>query len=142
MAPRLKATCAMTSIATPVIISKNAPSSIFRLTPLSKSGSRLSLALLWAGLVISDSAAQLLFKTAAVSLPKLTPTLRWVMMVAQSWRVWLAVACLVFTFGCWTLVLRRAKLSSAFPVTALTFVGVVGVSLWFFGETIEPIQWV
>jgi multidrug transporter EmrE-like cation transporter len=103
--------------------------------------SRLSLALLWGGLVLSDSAAQLLFKSAAVRLAEPSATLAWVAMVAQSWRVWAAVACLVLTFGLWMLVLRRARLSTAFPVTALTFVGVVGGSWWFFGETIAPVQY-
>jgi multidrug transporter EmrE-like cation transporter len=107
-----------------------------------QSGSRLRLALLWAGFVVSDSAAQLLFKSAAIRLAEPTPTLAWVAMVAQSWHVWTAVACLLVTFGLWMLVLRRARLSTAFPVTALTFVGVVGGSWWFFGETIAPIQYV
>jgi multidrug transporter EmrE-like cation transporter len=110
------------------------------MTP-SKSASRLSLALIWAGLVVCDSAAQLLFKSAAVRLAEPAPTLAWVAMVAQSWRVWSAVACLILTFGLWMLVLRRAKLSTAFPVTALTFVGVVGGSWWFFGEMIAPVQY-
>jgi multidrug transporter EmrE-like cation transporter len=107
----------------------------------SKSVSRVSLALLWAGLVVSDSAAQLLFKSAAVRVAAPTPSLAWVAMVAQSWRAWAAVVCLLVTFGLWMLVLRRAKLSTAFPVTALTFIGVVGGSWWFFGETIAPIQY-
>ena len=107
----------------------------------SKSSSRLSLALLWVGLVISDSAAQLLFKSAAIRLAPPIPTLAWVAMVAQSWRVWSAVTCLLLTFGFWMLVLRRAQLSRAFPVTALTFIGVIGGSWWFFGETIAPIQY-
>jgi multidrug transporter EmrE-like cation transporter len=108
----------------------------------SKSPSRFSLALLWVGFVMSDSAAQLLFKSAAIRLTPPTPTFAWVAMVAQSWRVWSAVACLLLTFGFWMLVLRRAQLSRAFPVTALTFIGVIGGSWWFFGESIAPIQYV
>jgi multidrug transporter EmrE-like cation transporter len=107
----------------------------------SSANSRLSLALLWTVLVAADSAAQLLFKSAAVHLAQPAPTFAWVAMVAQSWRVWSAVACLLLTFGCWMLVLRRASLSRAFPVTALTFVGVIGGSWWFFGETIVPMQY-
>jgi multidrug transporter EmrE-like cation transporter len=110
------------------------------LTP-SKSKSVFSLALLWSGLVVSDSAAQLLFKSAAVRLPKPAATPAWMAMVAQSWRVWLAVGCLLLTFGFWMLVLRRRKLSTAFPVTALTFIGVVAGSSLFFGETITPLQY-
>lgn len=106
-----------------------------------RSGSRLALALLWAGLVACDSAAQLLFKAAALRLASPEPTLAWVAMVAQSWLVWSAVACLVLTFGLWMTILRRAKLSTAFPITALTFIGVVGGSWWFFGESIAPLQY-
>jgi len=62
-------------------------------------------------------------------------------MVAQSWRTWLAIACLILTFGLWMLVLRRAKLSTAFPVTAFTLVGIVAGSWWLFGETISPVQY-
>lgn len=105
-----------------------------------KFSSRVSLALLWVGLVLSDSAAQLLFKAAAVRLIRPTATFAWVRIVAQSWWVWSAAACLLVTFGCWMLILRRAELSRAFPVTALTFIGVVGGSWWFFGETITFIQ--
>ena len=51
------------------------------------------------------------------------------------------MACLILTFGLWMIVLRRAKLSEAFPVTALTLIGIVAGSLWLFGETITPIQY-
>jgi len=110
------------------------------LTP-SHSRTAFSLALLWFGLVVSDSAAQLLFKSAAVRLPKPAATFAWMAMVAQSWRVWLAIGCLLLTFGFWMLVLRRRRLSTAFPVTALTFIGVVAGSSLLFGETITPLQY-
>jgi drug/metabolite transporter (DMT)-like permease len=105
------------------------------MTPFTLS-SRASLVLLWVGLVVSDSAAQLLFKAAAVHFVRPSPTFAWIAIVVQSARVWAAVACLLFTFGCWMLILRHATLSRAFPVTALTFIGVIGGSWWFFGETI------
>lgn len=105
------------------------------------SKTNLSLALLWFGLVVSDSAAQLLFKSAAIRLPKPTTTLAWIAMVAQSGRIWLAVGCLLLTFGFWMLVLRGRDLSTAFPVTALTFIGVVAGSSLFFSETITPLQY-
>ena len=103
--------------------------------------SRLESAALWAGLIVADSAAQLLFKSAAMYLPEPQATLPWLLMVAQSARFWAAVACLIVTFGLWMLVLRRAKLSLAFPVTALTFVGVIGGSMWLFNEAIAPLQY-
>lgn len=97
--------------------------------------------MLWVGLVVSDSAAQLLFKSAAVRLAEPAPTLSWILMVAQSWRVWSAILCLLLTFGLWMLVLRTTRLSTAFPVTALTFIAVVGGSWWLFGESITAIQY-
>lgn len=103
--------------------------------------SRLEIALLWAGLIVADSAAQLLFKSAALHLPEPEATLPWLLMVAQSTRFWAAIACLVVTFGMWMLVLRRAQLSLAFPVTALTFVGVIGGSMLLFNESIAPLQY-
>lgn len=107
----------------------------------SKTEKRISLALLWTSLVVCDCAAQLLFKSAAVHLPQPTLALIWVAMVAQSWRVWMAVGCLLLTFGIWMLILRESKLSKAFPVTALTVVGVIAGSSLFFGETIDAIQY-
>ena len=103
--------------------------------------SRLESALLWAGLIVADSAAQLLFKSAAQRLPEPDATLPWLLMVAQSPWFWAAVACLVVTFGLWMLVLRRAKLSLVFPITALTFVGVIGGSMFLFNEAISPLQY-
>ena len=50
------------------------------------------------------------------------------------------MACLLITFGSWMLILRSADLGKAFPVTALTLVGVVLGSFWFFGESVSPIQ--
>jgi drug/metabolite transporter (DMT)-like permease len=102
---------------------------------------RFDLIVLWAGLVLSDSAAQLLFKSAATRLPAPEVTLEWLAMVAQSLRVWAAVGCLLLTFGIWMLILRRATLSASFPVTALTFVGVISGSWLFFGEVIAPLQY-
>lgn len=102
---------------------------------------RLELALLWAGLVVTDTAAQLLFKSAAVRLaePRITP--EWLAMVAQSPRVWSAVACLLLTFGLWMLILRRSALTASFPVTALTFVGVIAGSWVLFDESITAFQY-
>ena len=106
-----------------------------------KSRARLSVILLWIGFVVADTTTQLMFKSAAIRFTKPTPTFAWVMMVAQSWRIWSAVACLLITFGLWMLVLRRTSLSAAFPMTSLAFVGIVAGSWWLFGETIAPIQY-
>ncbi len=103
--------------------------------------SRLESAALWAGLIALDSLAQLLFKSAAIHLPPPQFSAQWLSMVAQSVRFWAATLSLLLTFGIWMLVLRRSRLSIAFPVTALTFIGVIGGSRLLFGELIEPIQY-
>ena len=100
--------------------------------------SRASTRFLWAGLVVADATAQLLFKGAATRLPAPGWSLAWIVMVAQSWRVWTALACLVVTFALWMLILRRSRLGQAFPVTALAFAAVVAGSWWFLGETVTP----
>ena len=89
----------------------------------------------------ADTGAQLLFKDAARRLdePRLAP--EWIAMVAQSPRVWLAVACLLVTFGLWMLILRGARLSSAFPVTSLSIVCVVVASRILFDESITLVQY-
>jgi len=96
---------------------------------------------LWAGLVASDCAAQLLFKSAALRLEAPRLDAGWVAMVAQSPRVWTAVACLMLTFGLWMQVLRRSRLSLAFPVTALTIVAVTIGSRIAFDEAIAPVNY-
>ena len=100
------------------------------------------MAFLWATLIGSDTAAQLLFKMAAVRLPRPSLSTAWIALVAQSWLVWSAVTCLLVTFGLWMLVLQNSRLSTAFPVTALTFIGIAIASSRLLGETIAPIQYV
>lgn len=94
----------------------------------------------WTGLVVADVAAQLLFKSAAVTLAAPEPTWAWVAIVAQTPAVWAAVACLLVAFGFWMGILRRAKLATAFPVTALAFAGVIAGSWLLFGERVTIAQ--
>lgn len=95
---------------------------------------------MWSALVAADSAAQLLFKAAALALEPPAVDAAWLAMVAQSPRVWLAVGFLLLTFGLWMLVLRRHAISSAFPVTSLTIVAVAACSVPAFGETLGPVR--
>src|SRR5262249_22405711 len=136
VAPRLKATCPRTSQATPAIMIENAVNPMPLAPP-----SKLELAVLWTGLVAADTVSQLLFKAAALRLDEPSFALRWLAMVAQSPRVWAAVLCLLLTFALWMLVLRRAALSSAFPVTSLAIVCVVVASRVLFDEEIGPSQY-
>ena len=102
---------------------------------------RLAKALLWAGLVAADSAAQLFFKAAALTLPGPRPDWQWVAMVTRAWQAWAATGCLLLTFVQWMLILRGTRLATAFPMTALTFIGVLAGSWWFFGESASVVQY-
>jgi multidrug transporter EmrE-like cation transporter len=104
--------------------------------------SRINVLLLWAALIGFDTAAQLLFKSAAQTLDHPEASWRWLHSIAQSGAFWLAALCLTSTFPIWMLILRRSQLNLAFPATALTFVGVVGGSQLLFGESINPVQFV
>ena len=97
--------------------------------------------LLWAGLIAFDTAAQLLFKTAARGLARPEASLQWLLGVAESPTFWAAAVSLVLTFLIWMLILRGSQLTLVFPATALTYVGVIGGSRWIFGESIEPLQY-
>lgn len=96
---------------------------------------------MWMALVSADTAAQLLFKAAAARLGEPRSASEWIAMVAQSPDVWLALLCLLLTFGCWMLILRRAPISSAYPVTSLSIVCVVVASRIVFGDQISPMQY-
>lgn len=96
---------------------------------------------LWAAFIALDTAAQLLFKSAAERLAPAEFSLQWLRTVAQSLRFWAAALCLVMTFAVWMLILRSSRLGLSFAATALTFVGVIGGSVLVFGETVSSIQY-
>ena len=103
--------------------------------------SGIALAILWLIFVAMDGAAQILFKNAAMHLPEPAPTLEWLVLVATSFRVWAALGCLAVVFGVWMMLLRRLPLATAYPITASTYVVVVGASQVLYGETIGPVQY-
>jgi len=102
---------------------------------------RISVILLWAGLIAFDTAAQLLFKLAAQSLGHPEVSWRWLRLIVQSGTFWLAALCLTLTFTVWMLILRRSQLNLAFPATALTYIGVIGGSQLVFSESINAVQY-
>jgi multidrug transporter EmrE-like cation transporter len=103
--------------------------------------SRFDMGALWAALIVLDTSAQLLFKSAAVRLAPPELSFQWLHMVAQSLRFWAAALCLVTTFPIWMLILSRSRLGLSFAATAFTYVGVIGGSLLVFGESISSIQY-
>jgi len=48
--------------------------------------------------------------------------------------------CYIATFVVWMAVLTRMELSRAFPLTALTYVTVPALALFFFGERLPAIR--
>jgi multidrug transporter EmrE-like cation transporter len=110
-------------------------------TEQERANSRLQLGALWAAMILLDTAAQLLFKSAAGALAPPAFSLQWVHMVAQSIRFWEAALCLVLTFPIWMLILRQSRLGPSFAATAFTNVGVIGGSLIVFGESISSVHY-
>ena len=102
--------------------------------------SRWHAVLLWTGLIGLDTIAQLLFKLAATGLGQPRLSWQWFGIVSQSISLWAAALTVMLTFPIWMLILRGTQLNLAFPATALTYIGVIGGSRLFFGESIEPMQ--
>lgn len=100
-----------------------------------------ALAILWVCFLLTDGAAQILFKNAAAHLPDPSISLEWLYATATSPRIWAALACLALTFGSWLMILRRGPLATTFPMTAATYILVVAASQILYGETIAPVQY-
>lgn len=96
---------------------------------------------LWVLLVGVDTAQQLLMKHAGNGLADPQLSLEWLLAAAASPAVWIAVVLYVATFGLWMLILHGSSLSLAFPVTALTYVGVILGSHWLLGEAMSLQQY-
>ena len=101
----------------------------------------MAIAVLWMVFVAADAAAQILFKNAAAHLPDPALSLDWLYATATSPRIWAALACLALTFGSWMMILRRAPVATAFPMTAATYIAVVVASQILYGEAIAPVQY-
>ena len=103
---------------------------------LSRHGVGLGLALA----IVLDTAGQLLWKRAAVGLPEsLSPEL----LLGALLRDPLPLAVLgVFMLQLvnWLLVLERAELSYAQPITSLSYVSVVCLSVWLLGERLDAVR--
>jgi drug/metabolite transporter (DMT)-like permease len=97
--------------------------------------------MLWVAFIVTDGAAQVLFKNAATHLPEPSLTPDWLWLTATSLRVWAALGCLIIVFGVWMAILRRLPLATAFPMTASTYAVVVAASWILYGETIAPVQY-
>ncbi len=111
-----------------------------RRTTLAARVSRHGVAIGLALAIILDTAGQLLWKRAAVGLPEsLSPAV----LLAALLHDPLPLAVLgvfVLQLVNWLLVLERAELSYAQPITSLSYVTVVAMSVWLFGERLDPVR--
>jgi drug/metabolite transporter (DMT)-like permease len=86
--------------------------------------------------VVLNSVGQILFKTARAAQPDAS-----LMEIFLRFETWLAFGIYGLSAICWLWVLARVQLSLAYPILALTFPIVVGLSAFFFGETISLMRW-
>ena len=86
--------------------------------------------------VVLNAAGQILFKAARVAMPE-APILS-LFFQLETWAAF-------FIYGlsaiCWLWILSRAQLSLTYPMLALSFPIVVGLSAVLFSESIFPMRW-
>ncbi len=90
--------------------------------------------------IVLDTAGQLLWKRAAIGLPEtLSPG---VLLAALRHDPLPLVVLGVFALQLvnWLLVLERAELGYAQPITSLSYVSVVCLSVWLFGERLDAMK--
>ena len=61
--------------------------------------------------------------------------------IASQWQVWLGLAAYVVSAAVWIFALSRVPLSVAYPLFALTYVGVPIASTAVFDDSLTPAQW-
>jgi drug/metabolite transporter (DMT)-like permease len=87
--------------------------------------------------VVLNSAGQLFFKATRTAHPNAS-----LISLFYYYETWMGLFLYGLSAVCWLWVLSRAQLSYAYPVLALSFPIVVGLSAFFFSETISPLRWV
>ncbi len=102
---------------------------------------RLGTVVLWALLIILESAGQIATKVGGDQLGQMSFSLQWLQSVAVDPGVLFAVGCGIGAFFVWMLILRRSSLSLAFPLSSLVFVGVLLGSWLGLGEQISALHW-
>ncbi len=93
-----------------------------------------------AGLGISillDTVAQMIWKAAAVRLPPFTNSADTLQAVVHQPLFLVLGGLFLLQLWVWLKVLEHADLSYAQPITALSYVTVCGLSVWWFGETLD-----
>lgn len=102
-----------------------------------------SLAILF--VTCSTLGAQLLIKGAVMAIAARAPApsgLNWLLAVAGSPRIWVAVAVQGIGFVVWVWVISRMKLGPAFATSAAFFYVLLAAASWFlYGERLSSWQW-
>jgi len=107
-----------------------------RFARLSRHGVGIGLALA----IVLDTTGQLLWKRAAVRLPEsLSPELLLGALLHDSLPL-AVIGVFVLQLINWLLVLERAELSYAQPITSLSYVSVVCLSVWLLGERLDAVR--
>lgn len=97
---------------------------------------------LWAMLITSESTAQIAMKLGGDDLTTTPFGLNWLTTALTDPAVLVAVGCYMTSFLIWMLILRSTRLSVAFPLSSLVFVGVLLGSWLGLGEHISWLHWV
>ncbi|AIG02749.1 4-amino-4-deoxy-L-arabinose-phosphoundecaprenol flippase subunit ArnF [Pseudomonas fluorescens] len=103
---------------------------------------RLGTLVLWALLILTESAGQLFTKIAGDQIGQMDFNWQWLAAVAVNPGILAAIACYIGAFFVWMLILRRSSLSLAFPLSSLVFVVVLLGSWLGLGEHISVLHWV
>jgi multidrug transporter EmrE-like cation transporter len=83
---------------------------------------------------------QIMLKSGLTQLPPNAPTSVVLLSVVQNLRVFLGFACYGLSSLVYLIALKRLPLSYAYPMVALSYVLVVGLSWKLFGEAIPPLR--
>lgn len=103
-------------------------------------GSRAALATGLALAIVLDTVGQLLWKRAATRLPEsLSPDVLLGALLHDPLPL-VVVGVFVLQLINWLLVLERADLSYAQPITSLSYVSVVLLSVWLLGEQLDAVR--
>jgi len=92
--------------------------------------------LLWAGIPIFATFAQICMKLTSLSFGEKTLGISWLFEMSRSPWFWSSIGFDIAGFFCWILVLKNNKISIAFPLTSVSFVAVLVASSVIFNETI------
>ena len=98
--------------------------------------------LLWSGIPIFGSLAQICMKLTSLSFDQKTLGIIWLIEMSHSPWFWLSIGFDIAGFFCWILVLKNNKISTAFPLTSVSFVAVLIASRIIFDEPITPQHYV